>query len=507
LQNGYFLQNTINRLWLHDTKVLLVPVDPTFNIESILVGVQRHGIFELAAIRKLNGEVIIEQIDFPIKRFLKLTKPFKFDEVFKNWMMKITRQMITAKIDTNKASKSDFFNRDPVKHCGLIPASLDIQKYEANLLSPFDKWIWLLLLSAILTVGLLWKFLSRPRDRRSRRSRSRARDFIFAALGYFLGQGSSLFRLNALQNSLLQLFVFAGLILGTLYQSQLTAQVIFEGTGSQIDNIEDIIKSGRPVCVTQEFYKMLGDSPLYQELLQKSKPQKDLINAKECFDGRTIFIVDCEKAEEFMLKSDVGFRMTKNAFFSKFDYDVHRNSAPGREHSNSLSLEIYETGLHQYWKVKDKVKKDMKMAKMQGENDLELVKLQHLRAIFTVFGQLLTFSAIVFLAEILHSRLSEKCRNIAKKFRPKRVPDGWIPFISLRTKLENVRRRRRVEKTSVVVKTKARPQGSHKLDNLKLFKVEKRLKAMEGRVAKVRNVPVIRKIEQSVICSFDETRG
>jgi uncharacterized protein YvpB len=44
--------------------------------------------------------------------------------------------------------------------------------------------------------------------------------------------------------------------------------VIFEGTGSQIDNIEDIIGSGRPICVTQEFYKMLGDSPLYQKLLK-----------------------------------------------------------------------------------------------------------------------------------------------------------------------------------------------------------------------------------------------
>ncbi len=252
---------------------------------------------------------------------------------------------------------------------------------------------------------------------------------------------------------------------------------------------------------------MLGDSSLYQELLKQSKPKEDLIKANECFDGATILIVDCEKAEEFMLKSDAKFRLTKNTFFSKFDFDMHRKNAPGREFINSLSLQIYETGLQQYWKVKDKVKKDMKMAKMQQENDQDLVKLQHLRAIFMVFGQLLIFTAIVFFAEILHSRLSEKCRTIRKKFRPKRVPDGWIPFISLRTKLENVRRRRRVEKTSVFVKTKACPQGSHKLDNLKLFKVEKRLKAMEGRVAKIRNVPVIRKIEQSVICSFDETRG
>jgi hypothetical protein len=252
---------------------------------------------------------------------------------------------------------------------------------------------------------------------------------------------------------------------------------------------------------------MLGDSPLYQELLKQSKPQKDLINAKECFDGTTILIVDCEKAEEFMLKSDTKFRLTKNSFFSKFDYNLGLNNAAGREYSNSLSLQIYESGLQQYWKVKDKVKKDINMAKMQAENDLDLVKLQHLQAIFMVFGQLLLFTAIVFLAEILHSRLSEKCRKIGKKFRPKRVPDGWIPFISLRTKLENVRKRRRVEKSRVVVKTKARPHGNHKLDNLKLFKIEKRLKVLEGRVAKMRNVPGIRKIEQSVICSFDETRG
>ncbi len=124
--------------------------------------------------------------------------------------------------------------------------------------------------------------------------------------------------------------------------------MIFEGTGSQIDNIEDIIESGRPICVTQEFYKMLGDSPLYQELLKQSKPQKDLINAKECFDGATILIVDCEKAEEFMLKSDVKFRLTKNSFFSKFDYNLNTNNAAGRENSNTLSLQIYESGLQQY---------------------------------------------------------------------------------------------------------------------------------------------------------------
>jgi hypothetical protein len=79
------------------------------------------------------------------------------------------------------------------------------------------------------------------------------------------------------------------------------------------------------------------------------------------------------------------------------------NNAAGRENTNIMSLLIYESGLQQYWKVKDEVKKDIKMAKMQAENDLYLVKLQHLRAIFMVFGQLLIFSVIVFLAEILHS--------------------------------------------------------------------------------------------------------
>ncbi len=269
-------------------------------MNPILVTMQRMGFAELAAIRKHNGEVIIDQIDFPIKRFIKLMKPFKFEEVFQNRMLKINRKMYFSNIEDPSAKHKGFYSRDPVKHCGLIPASLDIQKYQANLLSPFDKWIWLLLLSAILTVGLLWKFLSSRRSRSSRRCRSKACDFIFAALGYFLGQGSSLGRLSGLQNSLLQLFAFGGLILGTLYQSQLTAQVIFEGAGSQIDDIEDIIRSGRPICVTQEFYEMLGDSPLYDEMLKQSKPQKDLINAKECFDGATLLIVDCEKAEYFV---------------------------------------------------------------------------------------------------------------------------------------------------------------------------------------------------------------
>jgi hypothetical protein len=57
---------------------------------------QSVGIFELAAIRKLNGEVVVEQIDFPIKNLIRLTKPFKIEEVFSNRIIKYSNRMFIA---------------------------------------------------------------------------------------------------------------------------------------------------------------------------------------------------------------------------------------------------------------------------------------------------------------------------------------------------------------------------------------------------------------------------
>ncbi len=65
---------------------------------------QAMGMYELAAIRKLNGDVVVDQVDFPIRRFLKLTKPFKFEEVFQNRKMKRDRKMFAAVSGINFSS-------------------------------------------------------------------------------------------------------------------------------------------------------------------------------------------------------------------------------------------------------------------------------------------------------------------------------------------------------------------------------------------------------------------
>jgi hypothetical protein len=90
-------------------------------------------------------------------------------------------------------------DRGPVEYCGLIPSDLDTEVYYPSLLSPFDKWIWLSFLFTALTAATIWTIMYRKRLSRSRKS---ARDFLFATLGYFLGQASQMNRLNRLQYSL-----------------------------------------------------------------------------------------------------------------------------------------------------------------------------------------------------------------------------------------------------------------------------------------------------------------
>ncbi len=91
-----FLQKSLQRLYLHDTKVLLVSVEPSFDLKNTLFIMQTAAIFKLAAIRKLNGEVVVEQIGFPIRNLIRLIKPFKFEEVFSNRMIKQSNRISIA---------------------------------------------------------------------------------------------------------------------------------------------------------------------------------------------------------------------------------------------------------------------------------------------------------------------------------------------------------------------------------------------------------------------------
>lgn len=242
------------------------------------------------------------------------------------------------------------------------------------------------------------------------------------------------------------------------------------------------------------------------------KPQENLLESKDCFDGNTILIVDCEVAGDLLMNRELEFKMMKDTLF-RFSDPKRKVVTPNelsQKDKHHLSSQIYESGLQQYWKVVERVRKDMKIAKLKGENEMELVKFEHLKRIFIVFALLSMGTILVFLAEIVHFKLAGKCGRIRKKFQPKRVPDGWITIISLNSKIENVRSRRRIEKTRVFVKARKSNCGRYnpKLDNLKLFKLEKRLKsAQQNRVVKIRNFSVIKNIERNVICSFDNARS
>lgn len=297
---------------------------------------------------------------------------------------------------------------DSVGYCALIPAPSRLS-YLKYLLTPFDAYIWISILTSVAIFAAVWRIFKR---------RSTSRDFdsaghlVFGMIALFFLQAIPFRRNRPILKLVTQLFAFAMMILGTAYQSLLISLISGSHFGSKISTIDEMIARHKNYMVDTVFEGLIKDSKSFPTMNMKNFYYDELRNNSgieaSAMDG-TVFVLKCDAAGYFMsLSTSVNLRtfyyILPEKFYSTYENFLTSRFSPFNERLNEISLEIFETGIRQHW-VTMSSNRLQDIAYQELDN---MLKLSDLLGVFYIYGFCLMIATLVFFIELLMFRWSER---------------------------------------------------------------------------------------------------
>ncbi|CAO1408669.1 unnamed protein product [Diamesa hyperborea] len=188
--------------------------------------------------------------------------------------------------------------------CALIPKERPIPFYEF-IFYPFEKEVWYVL-AVTFGIGIVvWIISKRVNPNASVGS------FLFKLYGYFLGQGSSESSYLLSQKLILQLFIFAFLILGTCYQSLLVALILEPKYLYELKTFDEVKASNLTFAADGKFidnYLMFDHDFMPNKVVPFGTTGivPNSLNTPEVWSLQYGIIFKCSMAEVF-LKSNANF--------------------------------------------------------------------------------------------------------------------------------------------------------------------------------------------------------
>ncbi|CAO1395687.1 unnamed protein product [Diamesa tonsa] len=259
------------------------------------------------------GENMYVGLDVPFIRTFsnELNATFKFYRQAKDTSVKDLEQSIAYRtydmcFNTDFNSMTQDLNLIPLNEfdgfCALIPKEKPIPFYEF-IFYPFEKEVWYVL-AATLGIGILvWIISKRVNPNASIGS------FLFKLYGYFLGQGSSESSFLLSQKLILQLFIFAFLILGTCYQSLLVALILEPRYSYELKTFDEVKASNLTFAGDNIFinnYLMVDSEFMPNKIVPFGNTDNVSNNANipELWSLQYGIIFKCSMAETFLTSNE-----------------------------------------------------------------------------------------------------------------------------------------------------------------------------------------------------------
>jgi hypothetical protein len=295
----------------------------------------------------------------------------------------------------------------PLSHCIAVPEKFTEKSFQYFLVSPFSFEIWLLILGSVLCSVLMWGFIYHKKLSRSPDSPSK---FLFAIVGYFVGQDSPFQRLCLLQKFLIGIFVFGFFFLSNLYTSRLVSLQGESKILREISKLDDIKTQNLTVRVGGRVYNSFNDSEKFSELkkylIHEPSPHKthEVIENREGISGKCSVLKAMFSMKEFYQYAADQYYIIDERFHNNFEYFFYDRLNPYRHKLQQYVDMIFEGGLTHYYRVtqepsKPKIEKTEDQENLIGFDDLFLTFM------FYLIGNLLAF--FVFSIEIIWAKISK----------------------------------------------------------------------------------------------------
>lgn len=322
-----------------------------------------------------------------------------------------TRQMdFTINSGTHvEMSYPQLLTYEETGYCALIPMNQS-KLFFFILIEPFDWKIWLAFFVSLTAAAMIWRLFKKHRAEDS------ALRLVFGILAFFLGQSVAFRNNHRILMTVLQIFIFAMLILGCLYQGQITSSMIDPNVVKKITTFDELFDSDLNLIVDQHFDFKMRESEGYLRAKSRANVSGHL-RANFTIDISEIhatMVMPCYLAEYYMLKSKVSqkYYLLDDRILSHYNFLLASYMNPFLERLQLLMDWSFEAGLPYAWNLfATELKTKFERAKQR-----EYLELEDFSEVFCILAIGLTASTIVFFMEIFvhwhHQKQLSRVRKI-----------------------------------------------------------------------------------------------
>lgn len=292
-------------------------------------------------------------------------------------------------------------------YCALIPIP-SRNSFWKYLITPFDWIFWILLFFFVTSCALLWWMFKRCSANESLSSPAMV---LFGILANFLGQSITLHYTRWFHSMVIQLFVLAMLIFGNCYQSLLVSMLTISRNGTRITTIREMIESDYNFEWDSLAEVMLNDGG--EDIFDLTKRfvliEFYKFDFSKKFQNNTVIITRCDVINSAMYSDNHKFNsgnpsdfyyVLPEKLFVTFESLMTSLHGPFAKHLQDMSLQVFETGIKQYWATLLQKSSNVKnIVSEQIEKEEHLLKMGDLKFIFFILGFGLFVASAAFLLE------------------------------------------------------------------------------------------------------------
>lgn len=346
--------------------------------------------FLIAVAQKQNAKIVL----------MVVKGPEAVANVYLNRQMHLTINTAAIIKKNRKFEDPKLLTYEETGLCALIPRPSN--SFALLLLRPFNWKIWSAFLSSLLVAGVVWRLF------KGRGAIDNVWTFFAGIFAFFLGQSISFRRNHFILTTMLQIIIFAMIILSCLYQGELSANMIEPPTHRKLSTFDELYESDYKLLMSEYGNFMMSKFDNYEKIQPRINTSgKNLYDAnfKILANEKYALVMQCYLAEFSFEHSNA------KKFYYLLDHQILKHFVrleasyinPYLDRLQELMDWSFEAGLQQAWKVTF----NLNIYKPQSTEVETFLKLGDFGQVFCILGIGLLAATLVYIIEILHHNFGE----------------------------------------------------------------------------------------------------
>jgi hypothetical protein len=380
-----------------------------------------YDIFFLESVaKKQNAKILIKLLNLNLEEH---RKAFKSGHTSPSYDLGLVPLDFFISDSSYRRRTIKFVNTFEVSgYCALIPIP-PRRSFLRYLFVPYDWMSWLFMALSLVALAIVWKIFKAQRDSRNLNSSSHMVFLVFAG---FLGQSFDFRHTRWFHLMIVQLFMFAVVILGNAYQSLLISLLMTSRNDSRITTVNEMLARDYSYLSDGIFHNVLMDFNSNSSMAARSFPHPNIYDIsifsyQRSAANNSVIVMKCEYAQQFFYAKNFKFSFGHIAdsyyilpekLYSLYEKMSTTRFSPFTERFEELSMRIFESGIKQRWRtLLHKFAEEVDFEQMAIDNEQYLLKMDDLKFVFYIWAIAISPTVIAFVTELLCYKYRARIRK------------------------------------------------------------------------------------------------